>query len=175
MSLVTIRDAIVGDIAALTAIYAHHVLTGTATFEIDPPDVSEMERRWQHHADQGWPYLVATRDDVVLGYAYAAQFRDRAAYARTAETSIYLDHREIRRGVGRQLLGALLERGGQYGFDQFVAVVGDSANAGSIGLHLACGFEPAGLLKAVGRKFGRSLDVVYLQLGSGTGSETASF
>ncbi|QXQ07978.1 GNAT family N-acetyltransferase [Sphingosinicellaceae bacterium] len=172
---VTVRDAVADDIAAITAIYAHHVLTGTATFEIDPPDAAEMARRWRQHADHGWPYLVAERGDVVVGYAYAAQFRDRAAYSHTAETSIYLDHRGIRRGVGRILLGALLERGTDCGFDQFVAVIGDSANAASIGLHAACGFGHAGVLTAVGRKFGRALDVVYMQRGTGTGGETASF
>ncbi len=172
---VTIRDTLATDIAAITAIYAHHVLTDTATFEIDPPDAAEMERRWRHHADHGWPYLVAERGGVVVGYAYAAQFRDRAAYSHTAETSIYLDHREIRRGVGRRWLEALLERGLACGFDQFVAVIGDSGNAASIGLHAACGFGHAGLLAAVGRKFGRALDVVYMQRGAGTGGETASF
>ena len=158
-----IRDATVDDIAAITAIYEHHVLTGTATFEIEPPDPAEMLRRWRHHADRGWPYLVAEREGRVLGYAYAAQFRDRAAYAGTAETSIYLDHREVRRGVGRQLLGALLERSSACGFEQLVAVIGDGDNAASIGLHAACGFVPAGRLVSVGRKFGRSLDVVYMQ------------
>ena len=141
---VTIREATAADIPAITTIYAHHVLTGTATFEIEPPDAAEMERRWRHHVDHRWPYLVAERAGVVVGYAYAAQFRDRAAYSHTAETSIYLDHRETRRGVGRKLLGALLERGTAFGFDQFVAVIGDSDNAASIGLHAACGFMPAG-------------------------------
>lgn len=158
-----IRDVAVADFTAIAAIYAHHVLTGTATFEIDPPDAAEMARRWRHHPDRGWPWLVAEVGGRIIGYAYAAQFRDRAAYANTAETSIYLSHGAVGQGVGRVLLEALIDRAERGGFRQLIAVIGDSGNAASIGLHVACGFTHAGLLKDVGRKFGRWLDVVYMQ------------
>lgn len=170
-----VRPVAAADIGLITTIYAHHVLTGTATFEIEPPDAGEMTRRWRHHVAQDWPWLVAERDGAVIGYAYAAQFRDRAAYARTAETSIYLHHEAVGQGIGRSLLNALLDQAGERGFDQLVAVIGDSGNAASIGLHATCGFRHAGLLTGVGRKFGRTLDVVYMQRAIGTGSADVSF
>ena len=123
----------------------------------------------------GWPWLAAERGGALLGYAYAAQFRDRAAYARAGETSIYLHHAALRQGVGRTLLQALIERAEAHGFDQLIAVIGDSANAASIRLHATCGFIHAGLLKDVGLKFGRRLDVVYMQRSRGTGHARSSF
>ncbi len=172
---VSVRDAVAADVAAMTTIYTHHVFNGTATFEIEPPDAAEMARRWRHHVAHEWPWLVAVRGDEVLGYAYAAQFRDRAAYVQTAETSIYLHHAALRQGIGLILLQALIERAEARGFDQLIAVIGDSGNAASIGLHAACGFTTAGLLSDVGLKFGRRLDVVYMQRNCGTAGDKPSF
>lgn len=160
--MVTVRPAGATDLTTITAIYAHHVVNGTATFEIDAPDVAEMTRRWQACASRGWPWLVADGGGVA-GYAYATQFRDRAAYVATAETSIYLDAARVRQGIGRILLEALVAQATTAGFRELIAVIGDSGNAASIGLHAACGFRHAGLLTGVGRKFGRRLDVVYMQ------------
>ena len=175
MVTVAVRAATASDMAAITAIYTHHVLTGTATFEIEPPDEAEMTRRWRACVTRGWPWLVACDDGAVAGYAYASQFRDRAAYAATAETSIYLDTSRTGQGIGRILLDALLAEAEAAGFRELVAVIGDSGNTASIRLHAACGFRRAGVLTGVGRKFGRLLDVVCMQRGPGTAEDTASF
>lgn len=157
-----VRDATPGDAAAIAAIYAPHVLAGTATFEIDPPTPQTMAARVAAVQASGWPWLVADRDGVI-GWASACQFRDRAAYRFTGEVSIYLHRDVLRQGVGGTLLTALVERAAAAGTRQLVAVIGDSANAASIGLHAAHGFAPAGMLRGVGHKFGRWLDVVYMQ------------
>ncbi len=170
--MIAVRDAAVDDLPAIAAIYAHHVLTGTATFEIDPPDLAEVTVRWRRGVDQGWPWLVAADGRGVAGYGYTGPYNLRAAYARTAETTIYLAPDRLRQGIGRILLTALIERTAAAGFEQLVAAIGDSGNAASIGLHAACGFRHAGCLEAVGRKFGRSLDVVYMQRAAGTGSSS---
>lgn len=157
-----VRDARPSDAAAIAAIYAPHVLTGTATFEIDPPSAEVMAGRVAAVQSSGWPWLVAERDGL-LGWASACQFRDRAAYRFTGEVSIYLQGDVLRQGVGSTLLTALVARAAAAGARQLVAVIGDSANAASIGLHAAQGFVHAGTLHGVGHKFGRWLDVVYMQ------------
>jgi L-amino acid N-acyltransferase YncA len=160
-----IRQAIPDDAPAIAAIYAHHVLTGTGTFEIDPPDVADITARMAKVAARGWPWLVSvSKDGLITGYAYAGPFRERAAYDGTVEDSIYLAPQAQGRGLGRALLLALIDACRNAGAQEMLAVIGDSDNAASIGLHKALGFEDAGLLSNVGVKFGRTLDVVILQL-----------
>ncbi len=164
-----IRDAGPADVPAITAIYAHHVLHGTGTFEEEAPDQAEMTARLQRVQGNGWAWLVAELDGQVLGYAYFSQLRDRSAYRFSAEDSIYIRDDIRGQGVGKALVAALLERAEAVGFRQMFAVVGDSDNVGSIGLHVSLGFRQAGVLKAAGLKFGRWLDVVYLQRPLGLG------
>ncbi len=167
-----IRDAASDDLAAIQAIYAHHVLHGLGTFETEPPDLDEMKRRHAQITGDGFPYLIAVDADGVLGYAYANHFRTRAAYRNTVEDSIYVADRAAGRGVGKALLSVLIERCTALGLRQMLAVIGDSGNAGSIGVHRACGFEHAGVMKAVGRKFDRWVDVVIMQRALGPGAST---
>jgi L-amino acid N-acyltransferase YncA len=167
-----IRDATPADIAATQAIYAHHVLHGLGTFETAPPGVEEMQRRYAQITGDGFPYLVAEEPGRLLGYAYANHFRTRAAYRNTVEDSIYIAADAMGRGVGTRLLNALIERCTALGLRQMLAVIGDSANAGSIGVHRGCGFEHTGVMKAVGRKFDRWVDVVIMQRALGAGSDT---
>ena len=168
-----IRPSTVADLPALTAIYTHHVLQGTGTFELDVPDEAEMARRRQAVLDNGLPWLVAERGGTVLGYAYANHFRPRRAYRFCLEDSIYLAPAAQGQGIGRLLLAELLAQCEARGARQMLAVIGDSANAGSIGVHRALGFEHTGVLKASGWKFGRWLDVVLMQrsLGLGRGAD----
>lgn len=168
-----IRAAAPGDAAAIAAIYAPEVLTGTATFEYDAPDAAEMAKRMARVQAAGWPWLVHEVDGVVGGYAYASQFRDRPAYARTCETSVYVVGDAQRGGVGRALMAALAIAAQDAGFLQMVAVIGDSGNAASIGLHRACAFREVGRLVDVGWKFGRRLDVVYMQRAAGLDADQA--
>ncbi len=158
-----IRPAVASDAAAIAAIYAPAVLHGTASFELDPPDTAEMAARMARVAAQGSPWPVFETPAGIIGYAYAAQFRDRPAYAHACETSVYIAPGHHRCGAGRQLLAALAEAAMACGFREMIAVIGDSGNAASIGLHRACGFVEAGRLRNVGWKFGRWLDVVYMQ------------
>ncbi|WP_426168600.1 GNAT family N-acetyltransferase [Sandarakinorhabdus sp. DWP1-3-1] len=159
-----IRAATPADAAAIAAIYAPEVLRGTATFETEAPDLAAMAARIARVVAADWPWLVATHGGGIVGYAYAMQFRDRPAYARTCENTIYVAADQHRTGVGRALLTALCSAAHGAGFDQMIAVIGDGvANVGSIGLHAACGFREAGRLVDVGLKFGRRLDVVYMQ------------
>ena len=167
-----IRDATPGDISAVQAIYAHHVLHGLGTFETAPPGVEEMQRRYAQITGDGFPYLVAEDAGRILGYAYANHFRTRAAYRNTVEDSIYVADDAAGRGVGKALLAALIERCTVLGLRQMLAVIGDSGNAGSIGVHRACGFEHTGVMKAVGRKFDRWVDVVIMQRALGPGAST---
>ena len=167
-----IRPATSDDLAAIQAIYAHHVLHGLGTFETDPPDLNEMKRRHAQITGDGFPYLVAVDTARVLGYAYANHFRTRAAYRNTVEDSIYVADDAAGRGVGKALLSALIERCTALGLRQMLAVIGDSGNAGSIGVHRACGFEHTGVMKAVGRKFDRWVDVVIMQRALGPGAST---
>jgi L-amino acid N-acyltransferase YncA len=161
---IIIRPATPDDAPAIAAIYAHHVLTGTGTFEIDPPDVTDIGARMAKVAARGWPWLVSvSADGLVTGYAYAGPFRERAAYDATVEDSIYLAPQAQGKGVGKALLNALIEACRIAGAKEMLAVIGDSDNGASIGLHKALGFGDAGLLRNVGVKFGRPLDVVILQ------------
>ena len=168
-----IRAATAADIEAITAIYADAVLHGTGTFEIDPPDVSEMTRRLARIVGAGYPYLVATDAGTVLGYAYANAYRDRPAYRFTVEDSVYVQTASRGRGVGRGLLEALVVAATAGGYRQMVAVIGDGANAGSIALHAGVGFSRAGVLRACGWKAGRWLDAVMMQRALGDGANRA--
>jgi phosphinothricin acetyltransferase len=168
-----IRDATPADVPALAEIYAHHVLHGTGTFEEDPPDHAEVAARLARVQDRGWAWLVAEAPaGTVLGYAYYAQFRDRSAYRHTAENAIYVRDDVRGQGVGKALVQALLERAEAAGYRQMLAVIGDSDNVGSIGLHVSLGFRQAGVLKSAGVKFGRWVDVVMMQRSLGEGDRT---
>jgi phosphinothricin acetyltransferase len=175
-SPVFVRPSVAADLPALTAIYTQAVLTGTASFEIEAPSAAEMARRRDDVLAKGLPWLVAEEAGQVLGYAYANHFRPRPAYRFSLEDSIYLAPAARGRGVGRALLQALITACEAQGARQMLAVIGDSANEASIGLHRGLGFEPVGTLKDVGRKFDRWLDVVLMQraLGPGAGSGVAS-
>jgi L-amino acid N-acyltransferase YncA/putative methionine-R-sulfoxide reductase with GAF domain len=148
---------------AITAIYAHHVLHGTATFELDPPDLAEMNKRRLEILDHGLPYLVAELEGAVAGYAYAGLYRTRAAYRFTVEDSIYIHPDFVARGLGKLLMARLLKLCEARGSRQMIAVIGDSLNIASIRLHERFGFRNAGVFEAVGRKFGRWLDTVLMQ------------
>ena len=170
-----IRDAAPADLPAITAIYAHHVLHGTGTFEEIPPTEAEMAARLAEVQSRGWAWLVAEGQGLpgeapgLIGYAYFAQFRARSAYRFAAENSVYVRNDVRGMGVGKALVAALIERADQCGFRQMFAVIGDSDNVGSIGLHLSLGFQRAGVLKSAGVKFGRWLDVVIMQRAIGAG------
>jgi L-amino acid N-acyltransferase YncA len=167
-----IRQSTEADLPAMTRIYGHATLHGTGTFELEAPDEPEMARRRDAVLANGLPWLVAEREGAVLGYAYANHFRPRRAYRFCVEDSIYLDQSARGRGVGRVLLAELLAQCAARGARQMLAVIGDAANAGSIGVHRACGFEDTGVLKAAGWKFGRWLDVVLMQKALGEGAAT---
>lgn len=168
----TIRDATAADIPAIAAIYAHHVRTGTGTFEEEAPDEAEIAARLAKVQGHGWAWLVAEHEGQVQGYAYYAQFRDRSAYRFTAEDSIYVRDDVRGMGVGKALVQALLDRAAAQGFRQMLAVIGDSENVGSIGLHASLGFRTVGTMKAVGLKFGQWVDVVTMQRALGEGERS---
>lgn len=170
MSTLIVRPSTAQDLPAITRIYGHLVLHGTGTFELEVPDEAEMRRRRDDVLGKGLPWLVAERDGRLLGYAYANHFRPRRAYRFCLEDSIYLDPGAQGQGVGRTLLAELLAQCEARGARQMLAVIGDTTNAASIGVHRACGFEPAGLFKAAGWKFDRWLDVVLMQRSLGQGS-----
>jgi len=172
MSSPEIRTATEADLPSITEIYEHAVRYGTATFELTPPDLAEMTRRFRALTENGFPYLVAAVDGSVIGYAYAGPFRPRPAYRFTVENSIYLKPAIHRRGIGLLLLQRLLRECEARGYRQVVAVIGDSANAGSIGVHGKCGFQMIGTHPNVGLKFGRWLDTVMMQLALGEGATT---
>lgn len=158
-----VRAAEPGDAEALAAIYGHHVLHGFGTFEERPPAAEEMERRRAAVAGHGLPYLVAEDAGRVLGFAYAAPFRPRAAYRYTVEDSVYVAPEAIGQGVGRMMLADVLDACAELGIRQVVAVIGDSGNLASIGLHRALGFEQTGMGKSLGFKHGRWVDTVWMQ------------
>jgi L-amino acid N-acyltransferase YncA len=172
MSTPVIRPAAEADLPSVTEIYEHAVRFGTATFELDPPDLAEMTRRFRALIDGGFPYLVAEVDGRVIGYAYAGPYRPRPAYRFTVENSVYLQPAIHRRGIGLQLMQQLIAECVQHGYRQMIAVIGDSANAGSIGVHTKCGFQMIGTHPNVGLKFGRWLDTVMMQLPLGDGGTT---
>jgi L-amino acid N-acyltransferase YncA len=172
MSSLEIRPTVAADLPAITEIYEHAVCFGTATFELIPPDLAEMTRRFEALLDGGFPYIVATLDADVIGYAYAGAYRPRPAYRFTVENSVYLHPSIHRRGIGRQLLQRLIDECETRGFRQMIAVIGDSANAASIGVHSKCGFQMIGTHPDVGFKFGRWLDTVMMQLALGDGGKT---
>src|SRR6478752_6509024 len=172
MSSLEIRPAAAADLPSITEIYDHAVRYGTATFELIPPDLAEMARRFGVLMDGGFPYLVAALEGRVVGYAYAGAYRPRPAYRFTVENSVYLQPSIHRRGIGLQLLQRLIAESTQRGYRQMIAVIGDSANAGSIGVHTRCGFQTVGTHPNVGFKFGRWLDTVMMQLALGDGGAT---
>lgn len=157
-----VRPAQSGDIAAIAAIYAHHVLRSTATFDVDPPDEAHWHERLALLTAKDWPFLVAERGAACVGYAYAAQFRDRPAYVYACENSIYVRPGEEGRGVGTQLLRALVTAAKVAGFRQMIAVIG-GAEPASAALHAKLGFVEVGRIRHVGYKFGRLLDTLYMQ------------
>jgi phosphinothricin acetyltransferase len=168
-----VRDAAAEDIPAIARLYGYHVLTGLASFEDEPPGADEMRRRFADVEGHDLPWLVATgADGTVLGYAYAAPYRLRAAYRYTLEDSIYIAPEAQRRGIGRALLTELIVRTTAQGYRQMVAVIGDSANLSSIALHERLGFRHAGLLPASGFKFRRWVDSVLMQRELGEGAAT---
>jgi L-amino acid N-acyltransferase YncA len=169
---VAIRPAALADIPAITCIYAHAVEHGRASFELAAPDEAEMTRRMQALLDGKFPYFVAEIDGRIAGYAYASLYRTRPAYRFTVEDSVYVAPDMHRRGVGKVLLEKLIEACTALGFRQMIAVIGDSDQAASIGVHKACGFEPAGNLKNIGWKFGKWLDTPLMQLALGPGATT---
>jgi L-amino acid N-acyltransferase YncA len=158
-----VRPATAEDAEALAEIYGHHVLTGAATFELDPPDAAEMNRRRAGIVELGLPYLVVEVDGVVAGYTYASRFRPRIGYRFTLEDSVYIRREAMGRGLGRLLLGRLIEECEALGARQMVAVVGDSANEASLRMHEHFGFRRVGVLEKVGWKFERWFDAVLMQ------------
>jgi L-amino acid N-acyltransferase YncA len=172
MSAAEIRPAVAADLPAITDIYGHAVRHGTATFELIPPDLAEMARRFGVLVDGGFPYLVAALEGRVVGYAYAGAYRPRPAYRFTVENSVYLQPAIHRRGIGMQLLQRLIADSEARGYRQMIAVIGDSANAGSIGVHSRAGFRLIGTHPGVGFKFGRWLDTVMMQRPLGHGGNT---
>jgi len=168
----SIRDARPEDLADIARIYAHHVLTGLASFEEVPPDAQEHLRRYHVVLARHLPYIVAEIEGAVRGYAYAMPYRDRSAYRYAVEDSVYVDADWVRRGIASSLMVALIERCAGAGMRQMIAVIGDSANQGSIGLHARHGFRPAGTLPSVGYKFGRWVDSVIMARPLGDGDRT---
>src|SRR5580704_6376244 len=172
MTDVSIRVARSGDIPAITAIYADAVKYGTASFELEPPDETEMARRQNELLAKRFPYLIAERSGVVAGFAYAGPYRDRRAYDWCVEDSIYIAPQFHRQGIGRLLLVRLIAESEALGFRQMLGVIGDSANTASIAVHAACGFRLIGNFQSIGFKHGRWLDTVLMQRGLGSGDRS---
>ena len=168
----TIRASTEQDLPAITAIYAHHVLSGTATFETTAPSQGEMAARRADVLGKGLPYLVAEEGDQVLGFAYCQWFKPRPAYRFSAEDSIYLHPDASGKGLGRRLLAELAAQAEAAGIRKLMAVIGDSANAASIAVHRSIGFEPVGVFKSCGWKFGKWLDIVLMEKTLGEGDAT---
>jgi L-amino acid N-acyltransferase YncA len=169
----TIRPARDTDLPAITAIYAHHVLHSTGTFETTPPTEIEMGARRADVLSKGLPYLVAEDAGRVIGFAYCQWFKPRPAYRYSAEDSIYMHPDAVGQGQGKQLLSELARQAQAAGIRKLIAVIGDSANAGSIGVHRALGFSDVGQIKSCGWKFGRWLDMVLMEKVIGEGDATA--
>ncbi|CAN7519695.1 GNAT family N-acetyltransferase [Acidovorax sp. LjRoot129] len=169
----TIRPSTDADLPAITAIYRHHVLHGTGTFEIDPPSEADMATRRADVLAKGLPWVVAEKDGRVLGYAYANWFKPRPAYRFSAEDSIYVADDARGLGLGRKLLTELTAAAEAAGVRKLLAVIGDSANAGSIGVHRALGFTDVGVMRSVGWKFGAWRDIVLMEKSLGAGDTTS--
>lgn len=169
--MIAIRDVASADAEAIAAIYAHHVLNGTASYEVDPPSAEATLAKIERITVRGWPFLVACDGMGVAAYAYAEQLRDRPAYRFTCENSIYVRADRLGRGIGKALLAELCARCEALGFRQMIAVIG-GAEPASIALHERCGFAVAGRLHGVGWKKDRWLDTVYMQRALGAGAET---
>lgn len=167
-TMIKIRHASADDAESIASIYAEHVRTGTASFDTVARTAGETARKICEIANRGWPFLVATRDAEIVGYAYVIQFRDRAAYSFSCEDSIYVRGDQAGKGVGSLLMRALIDASTSCGFRQMMAVIGGGEPA-SVALHAKMGFEHAGRMRSVGRKFGRWLDTVYMQLELGEG------
>jgi phosphinothricin acetyltransferase len=168
----TIRPSQPADLPAITAIYAGHVLGGTGTFEIDPPTQADMAGRREDVLAKGLPYLVLVENGEVLGFAYCNWFKPRPAYRFSAEDSIYLAPAAAGRGLGRALLAELVAQAERVGIRKLIAVIGDSANAGSIGVHRSVGFTSVGTLRSCGWKFNQWLDVVLMEKAIGGGDRS---
>lgn len=171
-----VRAAAQGDVPAIQAIYAHHVLHGLASFEEVPPDAAEMRRRYDEITGMGLPYLAAVDGREILGYGYCSLYRTRSAYRYALEDSVYVREGQQGKGIGSRLLGELLRSCGGLGYRQVIAVIGDSGNAASIALHARHGFLRVGTLRSTGWKFGRWVDSVLMQrpLGPGDGAPPAT-
>lgn len=170
--MLMIRPSGDGDVPAITEIYAHHVCHGTGTFEIDPPSPIDMRTRREDVLSKGLPWLVAEDAGQVVGYAYCNWFKPRPAYRYSAEDSIYLAPNVNGKGLGRLLLAELCAQAQRAGIRKLIAVIGDSSNAGSIGVHRTVGFRDVGVLRACGWKFDRWLDVVLMEKALGPGDST---
>lgn len=170
-----VRGARPDDAASIAAIYSHHVTHGSASFDTEAPSIEQTQAKIIRILTAGWPFLVAERDGAVVGYAYAAQFRDRPAYAYSCENSVYVHAEHLRCGIGRMLLNNLLHEAEAFGFRQMVAVIG-GGEPGSVLLHEGLGFHHAGRMRSVGHKQGRWLDTVYMQhpLGKGDADDPES-
>ena len=169
MNAVSLRTATSADIAAITRIYADAVARGTASFELEPPDVAEMARRQQALLTRNFPYIVAEQAGAVVGYAYAGPYRDRRAYDWSVEDSLYIAPELHRRGIGRLLLTRLIVESETRGFRQMIGVIGDTANTASVAVHAAVGFRLIGNFQSIGFKHGRWLDTVLMQRALGSG------
>lgn len=172
MTQIDLRAATVADLAQITPIYAHHVRHGLASFELEPPSPDEMRARFDAVTRAGYPYLVAMEGERVCGYAYANHYRTRPAYRFSVEDSIYMAPDATGRGIGKRLLARLIAECEARGYRQMLAVIGDSANAPSIELHRACGFQQVGVLPSIGLKFNRWVDSVLMQRALGAGDRT---
>jgi phosphinothricin acetyltransferase len=167
-----VRPAAPQDLTAIQSIYAYHVMHGLASFEEEAPALEEMRRRYEEITGRGLPYLAAEENGEVLGYGYCSLYRTRSAYRYTLEDSIYVKHGKQGKGVGKAVLAELIARCTALGYRQIIAVIGDSANAGSIAVHASLGFVRAGNLRSTGYKFGRWVDSILMQrpLGAGDGT-----
>ena len=169
---IELRPAAAGDFDRIAAIYAHHVRFGLGSFEEEPPAAAELIERHRAIVARSLPYLVAMREGHILGYSYAGPYRPRSAYRYTVEDSVYLAPEAARQGIGRRLLTSIIESCTALGYRQMIAMIGDSANAGSIGLHRTLGFRVIGTIEGCGFKLGRWVDSVAMQRRLGPGTDT---
>jgi len=167
-----IRKAVAADMAEIQTIYAPYVLNALASFEITPPDQTELTRRWQTVTENGLPYFVVEIDGTIGGYAYASTFRPRPAYSSTVEDSVYVSQNFLGQGLGQMLLNQLIEDCAALGLRQMIAVIGDSQNHPSINLHKKCGFTQVGVMPSTGYKLDQWVDSVYMQRALGDGDST---